>query len=995
IQSMLPEEKVHLVHGASPGALWSRPQKGFAAGERELRFGTPPNPSTIIVLGDLGCLSRDQDSWRSWLHWGQDQRRQGHLLLALVPCGSNRIVHALHDIYAIQSWQGDKWSIDDPVIRQDLVRQMLVLAAPTWRLEPGLLRDLRELIPAATDASLEIDAWNSEYIIGVHPDAATLDRSLAQTALLPEFERLPDDVRKQALLIIRSWRLKDKHHPELWFGELLSLSPETRSLLPQRSMDLIDAKASARQLSAEWRTSTPSVRSEQVRVWMYNTTALFSDFAFNDEEVGLLLRQARRELHNEPDAILPGTDLRELPGHNVHRLRIDAADDCVMVTNALACAGFSKSPAAWIQSSVADIDVAEEKAVCVSTFWKTGKPDFVSRYGTDNFGAWLEFNVPKNNDSAGVTQRMRWIPAGRFLMGSPNTELERGSGETQHAVTVSRGFWLAETACTQELWSAVMGSNPSHFQDRQSEHHPVERVSFEDVQEFLKKLNQLVPQGQLSLPTEAQWEYACRFGTTTPFSFGETISNAEVNFDGRYPYGASPQGEYRRATIAVKSFPPNGWGLYEMHGNVWEWCSDWYSAYSPVPQVEPCGPAEGSLRVIRGGGWSSNARYVRSACRNWYDPGFRNVNLGFRLLSSAAAEPNEAVEVPVAEQGPQQTRFGGAEKFFSGKTIRVEEATTAEVGLRSPGRVRIRSNLEEVFLERMTKPNWAVEFGRDWFGIYADFAITSAADSHGVCQRMRWIPPGQFQMGSPLDQAERYENEVLHPVTISTGFWMFDTPCTQALWLAVMPEANPGHFKDLQRPVEQVTWRDATAFAAQLTLRLPELTFSLPTEAQWEYACRAGTTTALYSGSIEILGDANAPALDQIAWYGGNCGVDFDLKNGQTTTWLRNKQYDFEKGGTRRVKHKRPNPYGLYDMLGNVWEWCLDRHGDYASGAQVDPIGTDTGSDRVIRGGSWGSDARDVRSACRRWSGPGLRDRDLGFRLLSSSSPDRYQSPSK
>ena len=147
--------------------------------------------------------------------------------------------------------------------------------------------------------------------------------------------------------------------------------------------------------------------------------------------------------------------------------------------------------------------------------------------------------------------------------------------------------------------------------------------------------------GTLTLPPESQWEYACRAGTKTPFSFGETISPDQVNFDGNHPYGDSPKGEYREETVEVKSLSANRWGLYEMHGNVWEWCSDWYAEYSPEPQIDPTGPATGSYRVMRGGGWDYGARGVRSAFRYWFAPGDRSSDLGFRLLSSASPDRNQ------------------------------------------------------------------------------------------------------------------------------------------------------------------------------------------------------------------------------------------------------------------------------------------------------------------------------------------------------------------
>ena len=289
-------------------------------------------------------------------------------------------------------------------------------------------------------------------------------------------------------------------------------------------------------------------------------------------------------------------------------------------------------------------------------FW-LAKPDWATCIGRDSNGLWIEFeqhskiwrvywpewggkldhdNIGLFTDLIikGITQRCRWIPPGTFRMGSPTSEKERYDNESQHQATLTHGYWLADTACTQALWHAVMGTNPAFFLD--NENNPVEQVSWDDVQIFIKKLNTQIPGLAAQLPTEAQWEYACRAGTTTPFSFGKNITPEQVNYDGNHPYAEGKKGVYRGTTVPVKSLPTNPWGLYEMHGNVWEWCADWYDDYPETPVTDPTGSETGSSRVLRGGSWSNFGWRTRSANRGLYAPVNRDNYIGFRFAPGQA-----------------------------------------------------------------------------------------------------------------------------------------------------------------------------------------------------------------------------------------------------------------------------------------------------------------------------------------------------------------------
>jgi uncharacterized protein (TIGR02996 family) len=228
----------------------------------------------------------------------------------------------------------------------------------------------------------------------------------------------------------------------------------------------------------------------------------------------------------------------------------------------------------------------------------------------------------------GVDMTLAWIAPGTFLMGSPPGEAKGIDNETLHEVTLAQGFYRGIHAVTQAQWQAVMGENPSDFK---GEILPVEMVSWDDCQAFCTKLRQKYGKGY-RLPSEAEWEYACRAGTTTPFHFGETMSTGQANYDGNYPYNNGTQGDYREVTTPVGSFSPNAWGLFDLHGNVWEWCRDEYRPYGELGTMDTLETENISknARVLRGGSWRSGAWLCRSAIRGWFAPGNRGDYYGFR-----------------------------------------------------------------------------------------------------------------------------------------------------------------------------------------------------------------------------------------------------------------------------------------------------------------------------------------------------------------------------
>ncbi|MBR4834944.1 MAG: SUMF1/EgtB/PvdO family nonheme iron enzyme [Thermoguttaceae bacterium] len=262
----------------------------------------------------------------------------------------------------------------------------------------------------------------------------------------------------------------------------------------------------------------------------------------------------------------------------------------------------------------------------------------------------------------GVEYAFRWCPPGTFTMGSPENEEYRNENETQHQVTLTRGFWILETEVTVGMWCSVLGESSTFLPHDAQADHPISCADWEDFQKLIKALNAVgvAPEGlTFRLPTEAEWEYACRAGTTTPFFWGESLNGKKnANCNGIIPYGSVERGDVSYDLWPVASQTPNAWGIYDMHGNVWEWCSDWYGRYPSAATTDPVGPSWGNERVLRGGGFRSYAPRCRAAMRGHAgdDSDEFKIQQGGRLVLGA---PLEAQENATSDLTSHDTRESG------------------------------------------------------------------------------------------------------------------------------------------------------------------------------------------------------------------------------------------------------------------------------------------------------------------------------------------------
>jgi formylglycine-generating enzyme required for sulfatase activity len=951
-----PGLAARMVDGSAPAGTMSGEAVPRTDGLPPLLEGVRPDPETpVLVLGDLGAHGSDAER-TVWLRTARWLRQAGARVSALVPS-----VRAFPDDELARAWRAVPWARGPSVTEDGGVDRLLRRLSLAAFVQPGLLRELRMLLPASeADASTEIEVWQHRDVraadasgLVLHADAAArLRRELTErelrdkgddgrSALLAPVrdairrwhEGLPTELLRVETLL---WKGLGLASPPGDVGDALGFARRARATALRSRVDP-DAAAALRALGSKALPLLPDEVYREVPGLDLVWAETFADVPDVRVPEGLDAVALRAQLgrSGKPRWWAVRQEGRRLVLRSVRGPRWASE------------ARGAGSPVAWLLAAAPEVMVRragalrEEKirledgialgeqegdALVLRTDRSTvtlaswPREPWAVAVGRDRFGLWA------NAEVNGVVQRFRWIPPGRFKMGSPASEAGSYEDEgPQRQVTWTRGRWLADTPVTQALWEAVMGKgeNPSRFK---SPDRPVELVGWGDCKGFIRRLNAIVPGLDARLPSEAEWEHACRAGTETATWRGDLQirgdhdapvldeiawygGNCGVGFELENGDDISdwPEKQYaadKGGTHPVRRKAPNPLGMYDMLGNVYEWCLDASAfpvkGYRDGDVTDPAAAPNdvGSGRVMRGGSWRSFARGVRAADRYAYDPASRFGSLGFRLARGQEPGPELEAE-PRLRSGPRPARDA-----------------------------------------------LASEFVEDRFGIFMSFPVGD------VVQRLRWIPDGTFTMGSPETEEGRWEDEgPQHEVTISEGYWLGETPVTQALWEAVMG-SNPSQFRGPDRPVEQVSWEDCQQFLERLNAMVPGLEGRLPTEAEWERACRAGTAGPTWAGKN------TAQVLRKLAWYGDNSGHQ-----------------------SHPVGKKPPNPWGLYDMLGNVWEWCEDRRGPYEAAPVTDPRGLAVGSYRVMRGGSWSSYARYVRAAYRAAYDPANRDGLLGFRL--------------
>lgn len=548
----------------------------------------PPPGSTVLILSDLGALSQKPDTQiNTWLDIGGELQKNNCRGIVLLPCQSalcDKRFKSYFDLIPL---------IEQPTRNtgteyiDSSVSLLLTALAPALRIEPGLLRQMRLDMAQhgerwSVGSEAESFVWQHADIQENHSVAATWNPS-ARAQRLEQFSQLSTAEKNTALNVIKQWR--QPLSAQVWFEEIISLDDESRLL---QADDVRVAVSYFEQLSQSMQDDGVLANEVDLKEWLQRVTLRVPKEVFESYVVGDSLQKIKyKVLPNHKDGIDPsklpksrdktktvmlyqqGEYLKIMPfheqydpepgfsplatlkmGHDFLQVKVDGKQVGVLSSAANPEVPLPK------ESKVMSI-ISDQEALQFEVLEKEEWSGWASAVGRDQYGLYADINLTPEH-----LQRFRWITPGRFLMGSPKSEKSRLDDELQRLVTLDKGYWLANTAVTQAQWKGLMGENPSRFK---GDMLPVESISIERVQDFLFLLNQRISPFNFQLPDEAQWEYACRAGTTTVFSFGDSITEEQVNID----WGRSDQ----EATIPVATLPCNAWGLFEMHGNVVEICT--------------------------------------------------------------------------------------------------------------------------------------------------------------------------------------------------------------------------------------------------------------------------------------------------------------------------------------------------------------------------------------------------------------------------------------
>ena len=551
--------------------------------------------------------------------------------------------------------------------------------------------------------------------------------------------------------------------------------------------------------------------------------------------------------------------------------------------------------------------------------------------------------------------KMIKVDGGTFMMGNNSG---KSNEKPVHEVTLSP-YYIGETEVTQALWKAAGYINRSYYKGSKL---PIHDVMWLECQEFIRRLNVLTGY-RFSLPTEAQWEFAARGGNGSQgyqYAGSDDIGSVawyhdNSNVDGRWIH-----------EVATKQ--PNELGIYDMSGNVVEWCLDRYYAYSSGAQVDPVWPGaedESDDCIIRGGSCFTAANQCSVTARDYSWNRHRDVDNGMRL----ALQNENPVALGVSEDNVEMMEGGVATVTLSnGKGAYHAQSSDQNV---AAGYIED----SKLYIVAMWSGTATFTIWDDQSDLQAEVLVRVAKEctAGGVTFKMMPVEGGTFMMGNTWEQDVSSVNglelpEPLHEVTLSS-YSIGQTEVTQELWTAVMGYNPSEHnewqnFINPQGPVENMTWDECMEFISRLN-EMTGLHFRLPTEAEWEFAARGGNRSMPYSY-------AGSRYLNEVAWNEDNAH-----------NWQGGGVY-----GPQTVALLLPNELGLYDMSGNVRELCLDWYGPYSAEPQTDPTGPETGNKRVTRGGSFADDENDCSCAGRRhtYSWPFEGGNLLGFRLVMEVS---------